>query len=379
MINQKNYIMKNLKTLLIPVGLIVLVVGIFSFTNHEVGNDDEKCTIKIVKIVDGVETVIDSTFDCDESMNWMTELHGMGDSLHKMMKVMMIDGDSIDCNFTFEFDEDDEKGMKMMKFKGEDGEEVEMSFDFKMLDGEDGVMKMMVNGEEMEIKLEDMHKHMEKMHEKMEFIHGDESGNVEIMIKSDEDGGEAHTVKIIKTVDDEGNVTMKKIVDGEEMEIDDKDMHKMHGGHKMMFISDDGKVTKMDGNHEMTIDVKVDAKDGKKAKHIVIITKMTSDDESAKKIPAVAGMDKKELSINKLKFSPNPNDGKFDLSFKLNKKEPVQVKIFDVQGKEVYSEIVSEFDGKYINNIDISDNGEGIYILQIVQGDKASTSKIVIK
>ena len=373
--------MKNLKTLLIPVGLIVLVVGIFSFTNYE-SVEDEKCTIKIVKIVNGVETVIDSTFDCDEDMSWFQSFHaGMnGDSIHKMCKIMMIDGDSIDCNlkFDFDFDEDDKSGMKMMKFKGEDGQEMEMSFDFKMLDGKDGVMKMVVNGEEMEIKVRDIHKHLEKMHEDIDFIH-DESGNVEIMIKSDEDGEEAHTVKIIKTVDDNGNVTMKKIVDGEEMEIDEADMKKMHGGHKMMFIGDDGSVTKMKGNHEMTIDVNVDSKKGEKSKHIVIITKMTSDDKTAKKIPAVEGLDKKELSINKLKFSPNPNDGKFDLSFKLNKKEPVLIKIFDVQGKEVYSEIVVDFEGKYSNNIDISDNGEGIYILQIVQDDKASTSKIVIK
>ena len=371
--------MKNLKTLLIPVGLIVLVVGIFSFTNYEVGND-EKCTIKIVKIVDGVETVIDSTFDCGEDMNWISSLNGMGDSLHKMIKVMMIDGDSMEGNFKFdiEFNEDDKSGMKMMKFKGEDGEEMEMSFDFKMLDGKDGVMKMVVNGEEMEIKVGDIHKHLGKMHEDMDFIHN-ETGNIEIMIKSDEDGGESRTVKIIKTIDDEGNVTIKKIVDGEEIEIDEADMKKMHGGHKMMFISDDGSVTKMKGNHTMTIDVNVDSKDGKQNKHIVIITKMSNDDKSAKKIPAVDGMNKKKLSINKLKFSPNPNDGKSDLSFKLNKKEPVLIKVFDIQGKEVYSEIVADFDGKYSNNIDISNNGEGIYILQIVQDEKASTSKIVIK
>ncbi|MBL4592569.1 MAG: T9SS type A sorting domain-containing protein [Flavobacteriales bacterium] len=370
--------MKNLKTLLIPVGLIVLVVGIFSFTNYEDG-DDEKCKIKIVKVVNGVETVIDSTFDCDKSMTWMSELHGMGDSIHKMIKVMMIDGDSSEMDFKFniEFDENEENGMKVMKFKGDDGEEIEMSFDFKMLDGEDGVMKMMINGEEMEIRINDLHQHLEKMHKNMDFIH-DESGNVEILIKTDEDG-EAHTVKIIKTIDDEGNVTVKKIVDGEEMEIDDDEMYKMHRRNQMIFIGDDGSVTKMKGNHEMVIDVKIDSKDGEKTKHIVIITKITSDDESAKKIPTVAGLDKKELSINKLKFSPNPNDGKFDLSFKLNKKEPVLIKIFDVQGKEVYSEIISDFEGKYSNNIDISNNGEGIYILQIVQGEKVSTSKIVIK
>ena len=63
----------------------------------------------------------------------------------------------------------------------------------------------------------------------------------------------------------------------------------------------------------------------------------------------------------------------------MDKQQPVQLKIYDIQGKVVYSEKISDFDGKYTNNIDISKNGEGIYVLQIVQGEKASTNKIVIK
>ena len=135
----------------------------------------------------------------------------------------------------------------------------------------------------------------------------------------------------------------------------------------------------MEGNHEVTIDVKVDGEDGEEMKHVVIITKMSGDDKSAKRVSKTVDLNKKELSINKLKFSPNPNDGKFDLSFKLNKEKPVQIKIVDIHGKTVYSEKVNDFAGKYNNNIDISKNGKGIYILQITQDNKASTSKVVIK
>ena len=159
--------MKNLKALLIPVALIALVIGIVSFTNHNGETDDKKCKIKIVKIVNGEKTVVDSTFDCGEDIDWTSSLHGMSKLFHKMI---MIDGDSNDINIKldFDFDESDENGMKVIKFKGEDGEEVEMKFDFKMSDGKDGVMKMIVNGEEMEIEMGDIHKHMEKLHDKME-------------------------------------------------------------------------------------------------------------------------------------------------------------------------------------------------------------------
>ena len=68
----------------------------------------------------------------------------------------------------------------------------------------------------------------------------------------------------------------------------------------MMFIGDDGKI---DGNHEVTIDVQMD---GEEKKHMVIITKITSEnkEEIAKKNPAVKSkLNKKELSIDKLKFT----------------------------------------------------------------------------
>ena len=64
--------MKNLKTLLIPVGLIVLVLGVVAFTNPKQPKEDEKCTIKIVKIVNGVKTVTDSTLECSDKMSWLS-------------------------------------------------------------------------------------------------------------------------------------------------------------------------------------------------------------------------------------------------------------------------------------------------------------------
>ncbi len=372
--------MKNLKPLLIPIGLILLVVGIFSFTNHQVIEEDKKCTIKIVKIVDGVETVTDSTFDCDEDMTWMSQLHGMGDEIHKMIKVISVDGDSndIDIQLDFDIDVEDENGMKVIKMKGGEGEEVDMKFDIKVLEGEDGesgVMKMMINGEQMEMKFDEIHKHMDKLHEHLGDMHH-KSGNVEVIIDTDEGGKEAHTVKIIKTVDDEGNVTVKKIVNGEEVELDNDQISETHKKHKVMFIGEDSGIEE---DHNITIDLSVDGEDGKEMKKVVIITKMSGDEKSFKKSSKKLVADKKELSVKDLKFSPNPNDGKFDLNFELSKKQSVQIKIVDLQGKEVYNETVSDFNGKYSSNIDISENGEGVYILQILQGKKASTSKVVIK
>lgn len=354
--------MENFKKLLLPMGLIALVLVVFSFTNHKKTNE-EKCTVKIVKIINGVQTEVDSTFDCSEEMTWIHE--GIdGSTIHNMIKVMMTEGDSESFVFDFKFDENDEEGAKMMKFIGDDGKEVEMNFDFSS----DGNGKIMINGKEIEIAMDNLHKHMEKIHDKME--------NIELIVESDKESGEQKTVKIIKKQDEEGNTTVQKWVNGEEVEFDEKDLQ---GNHKMMFISDDGKTT---SNHEMKIEVSVEGEKGKEKQHIIIISNISKANkkELEKEAPKVAAnLNKKELNVNKLKFSPNPNNGKFDLQFKLDDTNPVTVNVFDLQGKEVYSETINNFTGKYANNIDISENGKGTYILQIIQKNKAKTSKVVIK
>lgn len=359
--------MKNVKTILIVIGTISFLGSLFAFT-HRFKKGDDKCHIKIVKVINGVETVVDSTFDCPDDFNWIQSFHENmdGDSIHTMVKTIMIEGDSNEFSFDFSFDIDENDGE----------EEKEMKFEFKGMEGEDGKMKMMINGKELEIEIDRLHEHFEKLHESMDIMK-EETSNMKMVFETKEDGKEPHVIKITKEVDEEGNITMKKIVDGKEVEISEEELDKMHNKHKMMFISDGEKAK---GSHEMTIDVQVNDDGTKETKHIVIITKVAVDDDLTNKIPSAKNnLEKEELAISKLKFSPNPNDGKFNLSFKLNEKEPVSIKIYNMQGKAVYNEQLSNFSGKYSNKIDISNSGEGVYILQIMQNNKANTNKIVIK
>ncbi|HXH18213.1 MAG TPA: PDZ domain-containing protein [Chitinophagales bacterium] len=88
---------------------------------------------------------------------------------------------------------------------------------------------------------------------------------------------------------------------------------------------------------------------------------------------------KNNLAVNNLFFSPNPNSGKFHLSFELPEKGKTTVKIFDVSNKEIYTEPLGKFSGKYDKQIDISENARGIYFLQIVQDNKVLNKKIIIQ
>jgi|GEM_PF-2397635 len=320
-------------------GLTALTL--FAFKSPISENNDDKCHIKIVKIVNGVETVVDSTFDCNENMIW-TSKDGKNIEIKKDMKVMMLgDGEhinvdslleSLDLDIDIKIDGDDQKQIKIIKkMMDENGKEIII---------EDGNVKWITEDEDVTIDIDD--------------------------------NGTKKEVKIIKKVDDNGEVTVQKWVNGEEVEASEEDMKKDH--KVMIFKSKDGE------DVEMMMDVDVDVKTDGTNKHIVIISSISTQDLE-NEMPAVAtNISKKELEVDDLKFSPNPNNGKFDLTFKTtNKKEPISVKIFDLQGKEVYNETVTKFSGNYSKNIDISENGKGTYILQILQGNKAKTNKVVIK
>lgn len=311
-----------MKKITLPVlGIFGLTtISLFAFNNPISENNEKKCHIKIVKIVNGVETVIDSTFDCDESMMWTSEQVGDID--------IQIDGD-------------DKSHVKIIKkFIDENGNET-------MVEGGDN-----------------------------KWVTEDENVMIDI-----DDNGTKKEVKIIKKVDDEGKVTVQKWVNGEEVEPSEEDLKKEN--KVMIFKSKDGgdvEIITEEGDHKMMMDVDVEVMEDGIKKHVVIISNITTK-EIEDELPEVAtNISKNELVVDDLTFSPNPNNGKFDLKFKTNnKKKPVSVKIFDLQGKEVYNETISKFSGNYSKNIDISENGKGTYILQILQDDKAKTSKVVIK
>jgi len=86
-----------------------------------------------------------------------------------------------------------------------------------------------------------------------------------------------------------------------------------------------------------------------------------------------------DLEIINLSLYPNPNVGKFELAFNLTKKEPVMIRMVGLNGKEIYRENVSNFNGSYSNLIDITQNSAGIYVLQIIQGQQIMTRKVVIE
>lgn len=80
-----------------------------------------------------------------------------------------------------------------------------------------------------------------------------------------------------------------------------------------------------------------------------------------------------------IRLYPNPNQGKFKIEFNTDVKEPLDVRIFDTAGKEVFSESIKGFNGSYEKVIDLNEKSDGNYFLVILQDGKVMTEKIIIQ
>ena len=343
------------QTILI-IALSLFSLGAFSQTKTDVKTQvkvehtDGKIHLKIEKDVDGKTTTIDKTYNTIEEMKNDPELEGI--NLH------LFDGDN-NKDMVFISEDGEEGDVKMnviVEFDGDaDGDfskESNHSFMFNS-DGKEG-------GELNEIKVwtdEDGVKHITKNGEEIELGEGnswtDKDGNEFKVKKSDGNimilsGDELHEIKS----DDEATFDFKFSTDDAE-----------DGEHNViMFKSSDGD----DSKHE-TITVKV-------VEHIKIHLKEVEENEFS----SIAGIDAKSLKMDELNYYPNPNDGKFTLQFKADKR-PTEIKITSLEGKEIYAETLNSFEGTYQNDIDLSSQKRGIYLLQIIQGNKATNKKIVIE
>ncbi|MGB1033103.1 MAG: T9SS type A sorting domain-containing protein, partial [Flavobacteriales bacterium] len=80
-----------------------------------------------------------------------------------------------------------------------------------------------------------------------------------------------------------------------------------------------------------------------------------------------------------LNFSPNPNNGQFQVNFELKQKGKTKIEIRNIQGQLVYEEDLGKIKGKYSNFIDISNEGAGTYILSVLQGKQRIAERIIVQ
>lgn len=192
-----------------------------------------------------------------------------------------------------------------------------------------------------------------------------------------ENGQEGQMIKTV-IVDNENsdNVTvdikgLSKEIDAEiEKALKEAGVDEKTKGTKKIVIINDEKETNSDNKNEKHI-----------TKTIVMkrIDITNADENDMKRIGKNVGTNDGKLSIENMNFYPNPNTGKFNLSFTLPEKGDAEINILNIDGKNVYNEKLTNFSGNYDKEIDISKNAKGVYFVKVEQGKHTQVKKIVLE
>lgn len=126
-------------------------------------------------------------------------------------------------------------------------------------------------------------------------------------------------------------------------------------------------------------------KTGEKATVILLrkskVEAITKEDKKALKEAGVKveKSSKKELKIENLSYYPNPSNGRFNISFTLLEEQPASVRVLNSVGKEIYLEKIANPKTLFEKQIDISNYGKGTYYLQVEQGGKTLTKRLLVQ
>lgn len=93
-----------------------------------------------------------------------------------------------------------------------------------------------------------------------------------------------------------------------------------------------------------------------------------------------AGTDEMEgLELRDINFYPNPSDGRFEVELETGSDASIRVSIIDPDGNEVYNRAGTPRDGRYDFRVDLSGERKGIYVMKVVQNNKALTKRVIIE
>lgn len=76
---------------------------------------------------------------------------------------------------------------------------------------------------------------------------------------------------------------------------------------------------------------------------------------------------------------PNPSTGAVSLDYEASVEGLINVRVFDVVGKAVADYSMSVNEGSNFLNLDLSSFEKGLYVIEVLEGQRSSTSKVVLK
>ncbi len=84
------------------------------------------------------------------------------------------------------------------------------------------------------------------------------------------------------------------------------------------------------------------------------------------------------LILSNFRANPNPSNGLLNLNFQTEAK-PLTISVSDLSGRMIQTIQVNDFNGNYSDTLDLSRVPKGVVLLQIRQGERLFTEKIVLQ
>ncbi|MFI5204647.1 MAG: T9SS type A sorting domain-containing protein [Flavobacteriales bacterium] len=92
-------------------------------------------------------------------------------------------------------------------------------------------------------------------------------------------------------------------------------------------------------------------------------------------MPAKKGV--KQPDVEDISFYPNPSEGDFTLRYESKDEDPIRISVKDITGREVYAETISAI-GVIKRQIDLGNQPSGSYVLNLQQGKKSISKKLIV-
>jgi PKD repeat protein len=76
---------------------------------------------------------------------------------------------------------------------------------------------------------------------------------------------------------------------------------------------------------------------------------------------------------------PNPNNGNFRVEFQVEGLKEVELRVVSLLGQVMYESKPGNISGTYREEIDLSDEAAGVYVLQVISDDATISRRITIR
>ena len=95
-----------------------------------------------------------------------------------------------------------------------------------------------------------------------------------------------------------------------------------------------------------------------------------------KETPVVQGIEFTKIDEN-ISIYPNPSNGESKINFSDTWTGEIDLEIIDIFGRPIYNKLLNNMNGTSSHDINISSSNDGVYVIQLVQGDKKSMYKLI--